>query len=133
MDVARFLEALLVYRRAFARVALALSVILAISLFAAGEGALVGALFLGELLGALYLWTLVFRTIKSAALSAGAAKRQMLWGLFLRLAALFAVLAVAANLSLQVFFAATGGFLLIYFTALFTVLVHELFKHGEQG
>jgi len=132
MNVARFLGALRVYRRAFLTVLLALTALCALSLIASGEAFLLGALFLGELLGALYLWTLVFRTIKSAALAAPAAKREMLWGLFLRLLALFAVLAVAANLSVRVFFAATGGFLLVYFTALFTVLVQELFRRGEQ-
>lgn len=84
------------------------------TLLARGEGGLIGALLLGYFTGAIYVWTLVYRTWRSAGLSAGGAKKQMLWGLVLRLSALFAVLFAAIHISVQVFSMTAFGFLLFY-------------------
>ena len=108
--------------RTFAKVLLAVTVMMVISLTASGQAALIPALFIGYLVGFLYLWTLVFRTYRSAGMYADGVRRQMLFGLALRLVALFAILYVAANISVPVFASCVMGFFSVYFLALLVMI-----------
>ena len=85
------------------------------TLFAEGELALIGALFIGYFAAAVFLWTMVYRIWRSAGLGHPGAKREMLWGLALRFLVLFVVLFVAIHISVRVFAVAASGFLLCYF------------------
>lgn len=116
--------------RKFARLLAAVTLMLVASFLAAGEASMLGALFAGYMVGFLYLWTLVYRTYRSAGLSAGGARRQMLWGLCLRLAALFAILLVAARISTRVFAVCAGGFICVYGLAMLTLVGHNIFDKG---
>lgn len=84
---------------------------------------LIGALFIGYLGAAICIWTLVYRTWKSAGLDPASAKKQMLWGFALRLFTCFTILAVAAQISRAVFAATATGFLLFYAVAM-AILVY---------
>ena len=64
--------------------------------------------------GAVCMFTLVYRTRKSAAMPPKKAKAQMLWGLFIRLFAVFAALFAAVQDSKPVFFAAAAALLACY-------------------
>lgn len=83
-----------------------------------GDMFLFGALLIGYLAAAVCIWTLIYRTWRSASLDAASAKKQMLWGFALRLFTCFAVLAAAAQISRAVFAATATGFLLFYATAM---------------
>ena len=85
-----------------------------VPLLSEGNGSLVGALFLGYFTGGIFVGTMVYRIWSSASLSADGAKRQMLWGLVLRLGTLFVVLFTAIHISVQVFGVTALGFLLFY-------------------
>ncbi len=91
------------------------TLMIAITLFSWGEARLLGALFIGYVTAATFLWTMIYRIWKIADLSTGNAKGQMLWGLALRLMVLFIVLFVAIHISVQVFSVTAAGFLLFYF------------------
>ena len=90
------------------------TMIIVLPLIFNGQLMLIGALLVGYLAAAICIWTLVYRTWKSASLDAASAKKQMLWGLTLRLV----VLAAAVNISVAVFAATAGGFLLCYALAM---------------
>ena len=90
------------------------TLMVALMLFSEGNGSLLGALFLGYFTGGIFVGTMVHRTWRSAALSVDGAKKQMLWGLVLRLGTLFAVLFTAIHISVQVFGVTALGFLLFY-------------------
>ena len=79
-----------------------------------GNGGLIGALLLGYFTGGIFVGTMVYRIWRSAGLSADGAKKQMLWGLVLRLGMLFIVLFTAVHISVQVFGVTVLGFLLFY-------------------
>lgn len=97
-----------------------------------GQLMLIGALLVGYLAAAICIWTLVYRTWKSAGLDAASAKKQMLWGLTLRLVTCFVVLAVAVNISVAVFAATAGGFLLCYALAI-AHLIHYNWRSGKKA
>ena len=107
------------------------TLVIGISLLSTGEGSLVGALFVGYLAAAICIWTLVYRTWRSASLDVSSAKKQMLWGLFLRLVTCFTVLAVAAQISTRVFAVTTLGFLLCYALAM-GHLVYYTIQSGKK-
>ena len=90
------------------------TMIIVLPLIFNGQLMLIGALLVGYLAAAICIWTLVYRTWKSASLDAASAKKQMLWGLTLRLVTCFVDLAAAVNISVAVFAATAGGFLLCY-------------------
>ncbi len=94
------------------------TMIIVLPLIFNGQLMLIGALLVGYLAAAICIWTLVYRTWKSASLDAASAKKQMLWGLTLRLVTCFVVLAAAVNISVVVFAATAGGFLLCYALAM---------------
>ena len=83
-------------------------------LLSGGNGGLIGALLLGYFTGGIFVGTMVYRIWRSAGLSADGAKKQMLWGLVLRLGMLFVVLFTAIHISVQVFGVTVLGFLLFY-------------------
>ncbi len=98
------------------------TVLAAVGFLTAGKAYLLGALGVGYLAAAICIWTLVWRTWRSIGLSELAAKRQMLWGLLVRLGTLFVVLLVAVQLSVEVFYATVLGFGLCYGLAMLQLL-----------
>ena len=94
------------------------TMIIVLPLIFNGQLMLIGALLVGYLAAAICIWTLVYRTWKSASLDAASAKKQMLWGLTLRLVTCFVVLAAAVNISVAEFAATAGGFFLCYALAM---------------
>lgn len=83
-------------------------------LVANGQTELIGALIIGFITGLVFLGNMSLRLWKAASLPVGGAKRQMLWGLVLRLMVLFIVLLAAVRISTQVFSIVALGFLLCY-------------------
>ena len=83
-------------------------------LVANGQTELIGALIIGFMTGLVFLGNMSLRLWKAASLPVGGAKRQMLWGLVLRLMVLFIVLLAAVRISTQVFSIVALGFLLCY-------------------
>ena len=55
------------------------TMIIVLPLIFNGQLMLIGALLVGYLAAAICIWTLVYRTWKSASLDAASAKKQMLW------------------------------------------------------
>lgn len=106
------------------------TLMIALMLFAEGNGSLLGALFLGYFTGGVFVGTMVYRTWRSAALSADGAKKQMLWGLVLRLGTLFVVLFTAIHISVQVFGVTAMGFLLFYGLSLFHLIRGNIDKRS---
>lgn len=132
MDTAVLKEALGELKKPFARLICAFTVMLCLSLLASGGGHLIGALFIGYLAGGAYLWTLVFRTFRSAGLGQAGAKREMLVGLVLRLLTLALIFGVAASIGTQVFAVTVLGFLTVYLTALVLMIGHN-YKKGKRS
>ena len=97
-------------------------------LLARGEGALIGALFLGYLTALVFVWNMAWRLWRLTYLQKGG-KRQMLWGMVLRMLVLFLVLLVAVTISVPVFLVTALGFLVCYGLALF-LMIHM--KLGEK-
>ena len=91
-------------------------------LLARGEGQLIGALFLGYFAALVFVWNMAWRLWHLAA-APGTARRQMLWGMALRLAVLALVLLAAASVSSEVFLMAAFGFVLCYGLALVHLIV----------
>ncbi len=83
-------------------------------LVANGQTELIGALIIGFMTGLVFLGNMSLRLWKAASLPVGGAKRQMLWGLVLRLMVLFIVLLAAVQISTQVFSIVALGFVLCY-------------------
>ena len=83
-------------------------------LVANGQTELIGALIIGFITGLVFLGNMSMRLWRAAGASAGNAKRQMLWGLVLRLLVLFMVLFAAVQISTQVFSMVALGFVLCY-------------------
>ena len=83
-------------------------------LVANGQTELIGALIIGFMTGLVFLGNMSLRLWRAASLPVGGAKRQMLWGLVLRLMVLFIVLLAAVRISTQVFSIVALGFLLCY-------------------
>lgn len=86
-------------------------------LLARGEGGLTFALLLGFAAALVFVWNMAWRLWYLAA-APGTARRQMLWGMALRLAVLALVLLAAASVSSEVFLMAAFGFVLCYGLAL---------------
>ncbi len=107
-------EVLSVFVKRLLKSLAAVTLMVFIMLAAEGRGSLVGALLLGYFTGGVFVGTMVYRTWRSAGLSADGAKRMMLWGLVLRLGTLFLVLFTAIHISVQVFSMTALGFLLFY-------------------
>ena len=91
-------------------------------LLARGEGGLTFALLLGFAAALVFVWNMAWRLWHLAA-APGTARRQMLWGMALRLAVLALVLLAAASVSSEVFLMAAFGFVLCYGLALVHLIV----------
>ena len=83
-------------------------------LVANGQTELIGALIIGFMTGLVFLGNMSLRLWRAAHATANRAKRQMLWGLVLRLLVLFIVLFAAVQISTQVFCIVALGFVLCY-------------------
>ena len=83
-------------------------------LVANGQTELIGALIIGFMTGLVFLGNMSLRLWRAAHATANHAKRQMLWGLVLRLLVLFIVLFAAVQISTQVFSIVALGFGLCY-------------------
>lgn len=121
-------DVLLPVVRRFARTLLLVTISVAALLFAAGEVRLIGGVLAGYAAGAAILWGMSYRVLRSAGFPPARARREMLWGLALRLMTLFLILSAAAQISPAVFGAAAGGCLLFY--ALF--MLHLIAAQGSQ-
>jgi hypothetical protein len=121
-------DVLLPVVRRFARTLLLVTISVAAMLFAAGEVRLIGGVLAGYAAGAAILWGMSYRVWRSAGFPPARARREMLWGLALRLMTLFLILSAAAQISPAVFGAAAGGCLLFY--ALF--MLHLIAAQGSQ-
>ncbi|EKU71010.1 hypothetical protein [Selenomonas sp. F0473] len=121
-------DVLLPVVRRFLRTLAIVTVCLAAMLGARGEIRLIGAVVAGYAAGAAVTFGMAHRVWRSAGFTPARAKREMLWGLALRLVTLFLILSVAAHISLVVFGAAAGGCLLFY--ALF--MLHLIAAQGSQ-
>ena len=121
-------DVLLPVVRRFARTLLLVTISVAALLFAAGEVRLIGGVLAGYAAGAAILWGMSYRVWRSAGFPPARARREMLWGLALRLMTLFLILSAAAQISPAVFGAAAGGCLLFY--ALF--MLHLIAAQGSQ-
>ncbi len=96
-----------------------------------GEPSVLGAWLLGLGAAAVCIWTMVYRTWRSASLSVGAAKAQMLWGLILRLFVIGAAFFFAARGGRAALLLAVGGFLSFYAAAL-ALFVRSALKISED-
>ena len=110
---------------------LALSLLLAAlgvgtHLLVRGEGGLTFALLLGFAAALVFVWNMAWRLWRLTYVRDGG-KRQMLWGMALRMLVLFLVLLVAVTISVPVFLVTALGFLVCYGLALF------LFIHMNLG
>jgi predicted outer membrane lipoprotein len=116
-------ERLSVFLRRMAKTMSALTLLMAINLWSSQQLYLLGAVFVGYALAAAFSLSTALRLRRSMELNREAAKRQMLWGLALRLLMLFVGLYVAAQISREVFGATALGFLLAYAAALINLIV----------
>ena len=115
-------EFLSVFIRRLAVSLTAMAVVAGSLLFARGEAGLVGALLMGYLAALVFVWNMAWRLWRIADAPAGGAKKQMLWGLLLRMTVLTAVLLTAVKISAQVFGVTVLGFLLCYGISLFLLV-----------
>ena len=88
---------------------------------------LIAALFLGYLTALVFVWNQAWRLWRLTFLQKGG-KRQMLWGMALRMVLLFLVLLVAATISADVFHVVAIGFLICYGLSLFLMIHMNLGK-----
>ena len=121
-------DVLLPVVRRFARTLLLVTASIAAMLLVSGEIRLIGGVLAGYAAGAAILWGMSYRVWRSAGFPPARARREMLWGLALRLMTLFLILSAAAQISPAVFWAAAGGCLLFY--ALF--MLHLIAAQGSQ-
>ena len=77
---------------------------------------------MGYLAALVFVWNMAWRLWRIADAPAGGAKKQMLWGLLLRMTVLVAVLLTAVKISAQVFGVTVLGFLLCYGISLFLLV-----------
>lgn len=115
-------ELLSVFLRRFALSLLLAALGVGTLLLARGEGGLTFALLLGFAAALVFVWNMAWRLWHLAA-APGTARRQMLWGMALRLAVLALVLLAAASVSSEVFLMAVFGFVLCYGLALVHLIV----------
>lgn len=111
------------YRKRLVKSLVVLVMIAAALLLARGAGHLVIAFVLGLFAALVFVWNMAFR-LWNLSTDAKTAHRQMLWGMFLRLAVLALVLLAAAMASSEVMLTAAAGFLATYFVALGQLLLY---------
>ena len=101
----------------------AATLLLAINLAANGEASLIGAVIIGYTLAAFYIASTAARLRSIMPLDQAAAKRQMLFGLALRLTMLFVVLNCAVHISPKIFFMVAASFMIFYAAALLGLII----------
>ena len=122
-------EFLSVFIRRLAVILTVMTVMVGSLLLARGEAGLIGALLLGYMAALVFAWNMAWRLWRIAEVSADSAKKQMLWGLLLRMTVLLAVLLTAVKISAQVFGVTVLGFLLCYGAFMF-LLIHM--NYGKE-
>jgi len=100
--------------------------VLSLQLISAGQLRLCGAVPIAALLNFFYFFSTTARLEAAANSPAAQAKKIMLVGLLLRLAMIFAVLAVAVHISTEIFFATAVSFGVFYLTTLFILARSEV-------
>lgn len=108
------------------KIFVAVAAVLSLQLISAGQLRLCGAIPVGALLSFFYFLSTAARLEAAANSPAPQAKKIMLIGLLLRLAMIFAVLAVAVHISTELFLAAAISFGVFYLTALFVLARSEV-------
>lgn len=108
------------------KVFLAVAAVLSLQLVSAGQPKLCGAVLISALLNFFYWLSTAARLEAAANSPAPQAKRTMLIGMLLRLAMVFAVLAVAVHISTELFLATAVSFGVFYLTALFVLARAEV-------
>lgn len=111
------------YRKRLVKSLVVLVMIAAALLLARGAGHLVITFVLGLFAALVFVWNMAFR-LWNLSTDVKTAHRQMLWGMFLRLAVLALVLLAAAMASSEVMLTAAAGFLATYFVALGQLLLY---------
>ena len=113
-------------KRSWKALALATAMII-VSLFAQDEIYLTGALLIGYLLGAFYFISTAGRLERAASMiysqkrqmRIAKAKREMIFGMLLRITMIFVALMVAVKISTKIFAVAVMGFFVIFVLGLF--------------
>lgn len=108
------------------KVFLAVAAVLSLQLISTGQLRLCGAVLVGALLNFFYFLSTAARLEAAANSPAPQAKKIMLIGLLLRLAMVFAVLAVAVHISTELFLASAVSFGVFYLTALVVLARSEV-------
>jgi|GEM_PF-2536754 len=121
-------DVLLPVVRRFARTLLLVTISVAALLFAAGEARLIGGVLAGYAAGAAILWGMSYRVWRSAGFPPARARREMLWGLALRLVLFCGPPGRPARSRGGVGGGGAGGCLLFY--ALF--MLHLIAAQGSQ-
>lgn len=89
-----------------------------------GRGYLFGGYLVGWLLGAAFWHGIARRIERSAALSVGGARQEMLVGLVFRLLTVALVLGLASRFSREILYAAIAGLLISFFAILLVLLIY---------
>lgn len=110
-------ESLLSAAKGLCSMLLVFTLVLACFLAARGELVLMGAVFVGYAVGAVFIWNMAYRIWSARKECPEDARRVMAWGMCLRFGVLILALATAAQISAAVFAAAVGGFLGFYVSA----------------
>ncbi len=112
-------QILSVFMKRLAIALVAMALMIGSLLLARGEGQFIGALLLGYFAALVFVWNMAWRLTYMQS----GGKRQMLWGMVLRMLVLFLVLLVVVTISIPVFLVTALGFLVCYGLALF-LLIH---------
>ena len=115
-------QILLTFKRGY-KVFLAVAAMLVLQLFLAGQIFLCGSVLIGALLAFFYFLSVAARLESVEKMSVAQAKKAMLIGLLMRLAAVLVVLSLAAKISTELFIASSVCFIVFYVTAI-VVLVY---------
>lgn len=86
----------------------------AVALLPSGKLSFLGALVVGYLLATVYFFTIGTRLFRIVSKAKKNAKREMLFGLLLRMVMIFVALTSAIKFSLEVFFTLVAGFAVCY-------------------
>lgn len=106
------------------KIFLAVAAIMIIQLLSAGQIFLCGSVLIGAMLSFFYFISAAARLEAAEKMNQAQAKKIMLIGMILRLIMVFAVLAVAAHISTELFLASSVCFIVFYLTSL-GVLVYD--------
>ena len=119
----------------------AVSIMILVSLWAQHELNLFGSVLIGYLLGGFYFTSLtgrlerIMNLVRSVGRQAiiARAKREMIFGLLLRLVMIFICLMLTIKLSTKIFFAAVTGFLVVFVIGMFVLCKISLESRIGRG